>query len=112
MLFPLGDKLVLLGDPVREGNCWTILELELVHWGTSSCGDKPILVGISSLVCSVSLGVGTQSVGVSMLQFFCGICTHLLCCGVAILLKMGSIPPINGNYSICLKGEPFGAYIG
>lgn len=58
VLFPLGNKLVLLGDPVREGNCWTVLELELVHRGTSSCGDKLILVGISSLVCSVSLGVG------------------------------------------------------
>lgn len=108
VLFPLGNKLVLLGDPVREGNCWTVFELELVHWGTSSCGDKLILVGISSLVCSVSLGVGNQSVGVSMLHVFCGIfyigiCIHLLCCGMVILLKMGSIPSINGNYSICLK---------
>ena len=66
VLFPLGDKLILLGDPVREGN-WTVLELELVYWGTGSCGDKPIPVGISSLVCRVSLGVGNQSVGVSML---------------------------------------------
>ena len=32
---------------------------------------------------------------------------HLLHC-VVILLKVGSIPSINGNYSIYLEGEPFG----
>lgn len=63
------------------------------------------------------MGVGGQFVGVSMLRFFCGIfyigiAIHLLCCGVVILLKMGSIPSINGNYSIYLEGEPFRAYIG
>lgn len=35
---------------------------------------------------------------------------HLLCC-VVIFLKMGSIPSINGNYSIYLEGEPFGGCI-
>ena len=36
-------------------------------------GVKSTLVGISSLVCRVSLGVGNQFVGVSMLPFLCGI---------------------------------------
>ena len=80
-------------------------------WGKST------LVGIISLFCLVSLGVGNQFVGVSMLQFFCGIfyigiAIHLFCGGVVILLKMGSIPSINGNYSNYLEGEPFWVYIG
>lgn len=71
VLFPLGDKLILLGHPVREGNCcWTVLELELVYWETSSCGDKPIPVGISSLVCGVSLELGTNLLVYQCCNFF------------------------------------------
>ena len=58
---------------------WEHVRLEPVYWGTSSCGGVYPNWNYP-LACTVSLGAESRFVGVSRLQFFCGI----LYIGVAI----------------------------
>ena len=53
-------------------NCWTLLELEPVHWGTSSCGDNPTLVETGSFVCRVNLFARVGN------WFICAVCRFVL----------------------------------